>query len=80
LVKERQWLSEEDFLNGLALAQMLPGATFVSLTVYGGYKTRGGNKMKFRFKHVKGMGFKVKNASKIGKIKILISSFEINRY
>lgn len=30
--------------------------------------------MKFRFKRVEGMGFKVKNASKIGKIQILISS------
>ena len=41
LVKERKWLSEEDFLNGLALAQMLPGAIFASLTVYVGYKIRG---------------------------------------
>jgi chromate transporter len=43
LVEERHWLSETDFLNGLALSlsQMLPGATFVSLTVYGGYKLRG---------------------------------------
>jgi chromate transporter len=30
LVKGRKWLSEEDFVNGLALAQLLPGATFVS--------------------------------------------------
>ena len=41
LVKGRNWVSEEDFVNGLALAQMLPGATFVSLTVYVGYKIRG---------------------------------------
>ena len=41
LVKGRKWLSEEDFVNGLALAQLLPGATFVSLTVYVGYKIRG---------------------------------------
>ncbi|WP_333595713.1 chromate efflux transporter [Anaerospora hongkongensis] len=41
LVKNRKWISEEDFINGLALAQFLPGATFVSLTVYVGYKIRG---------------------------------------
>ena len=41
LVNDRKWLSEEDFLNGLALAQMLPGAIFASLTVYVGYKIRG---------------------------------------
>ena len=41
LVKEKHWLSERDYLTGLALAQMLPGATFVSLVVYGGYKVRG---------------------------------------
>jgi len=41
LVKNRKWLSEEDFVNGLALAQLLPGATFASLTVYVGYKIRG---------------------------------------
>lgn len=41
LVKGQKWLSEEDFVNGMALAQLLPGATFVSLTVYVGYKIRG---------------------------------------
>jgi len=41
LVKGRRWISEEDFINGLALAQLLPGATYVSLTVYIGYKLRG---------------------------------------
>ncbi|MFT8316467.1 MAG: chromate efflux transporter [Clostridium sp.] len=41
LVKDRHWISEEDFINGLALAQLLPGATYVSLTVYIGYKLRG---------------------------------------
>ncbi len=41
IVKKRKWISEEEFLNGLALAQLLPGATFVSLTVYIGYKLRG---------------------------------------
>lgn len=41
LVKELQWISEEEFVNGLALVQILPGATFVSLTVYIGYRLRG---------------------------------------
>ena len=41
LVNRLKWLSEEDFVNGLALAQLLPGATWVSLTVYVGYKIRG---------------------------------------
>ena len=41
LVKGRKWVSEEDFVNGLALGQLLPGATFASLTVYIGYKIRG---------------------------------------
>jgi chromate transporter len=41
LVKELQWINEEEFLNGLALAQLLPGATYVSLTVYIGYRLRG---------------------------------------
>ena len=41
LVIDRHWLSEEDFVNGLALSQLLPGALFASLTVYVGYKIRG---------------------------------------
>lgn len=41
LVTQLQWVSEEDFVTGLALAQILPGATFVSLTVYLGYRLRG---------------------------------------
>jgi chromate transporter len=41
LVENEPWLPEEDFLNGLALAQILPGATFVNLAVYIGYKLRG---------------------------------------
>jgi chromate transporter len=41
LVKGRRWIREEDFVNGLALAQLLPGATYVSMTVYIGYKLRG---------------------------------------
>lgn len=40
-VQRSAWLSNEDFVNGLALAQLLPGATYVSFTVYIGYKLRG---------------------------------------
>ncbi|WP_094603489.1 putative chromate transport protein [Sporomusa silvacetica DSM 10669] len=41
LVQNESWLKEEDFVNGLSLAQLLPGATFVNLAVYAGYKLRG---------------------------------------
>jgi chromate transporter len=41
IIKKRKWIREEEFLNGLALAQLLPGATFASLTVYIGYRLRG---------------------------------------
>lgn len=41
LVINRKWLTEEDYFNGLGLAQLLPGAINMSLTVYFGYKIRG---------------------------------------
>ena len=41
LVENEPWIKEEDFINGLSLAQLLPGATFVNLAVYVGYKLRG---------------------------------------
>ncbi|MGJ7044883.1 chromate efflux transporter [Thermoanaerobacterium thermosulfurigenes] len=41
IVKKSNWLSEREFLEGLALAQLIPGATFVSLTIYIGYKLKG---------------------------------------
>jgi chromate transporter len=40
IVKRKKWLGEQEFLNGLALAQFLPGATFVTLTVFMGYHIR----------------------------------------
>lgn len=40
IVKRKGWLTEQEFLNGLALAQFLPGATFVTLTVFMGYRIR----------------------------------------
>jgi len=40
IVKRKGWLKEQEFLNGLALAQFLPGATFVTLTIFMGYHIR----------------------------------------
>ncbi|MCX5890022.1 MAG: chromate efflux transporter [Deltaproteobacteria bacterium] len=40
VVQERGWLSQKDFLDGLALCQLLPGATVVQLATYVGYRLR----------------------------------------
>jgi chromate transporter len=40
IVMRKGWLKEQEFLDGLALAQFLPGATFVTLTVFMGYRIR----------------------------------------
>lgn len=40
IVKRKEWISEQDFWNGLALAQFLPGASGVTLIVYMGYRIR----------------------------------------
>lgn len=40
-VKEKKWITEPEFVDGFALGQLLPGATFVSLAVYIGYLVRG---------------------------------------
>ncbi|MHB1654515.1 MAG: chromate efflux transporter [Desulfitobacteriaceae bacterium] len=40
IVNRQKWMSEQEFLNGLALAQFLPGATLVTLTVFMGYRIR----------------------------------------
>jgi chromate transporter len=40
-VKEYGWLPEAEFRKGLALCQMTPGATFVMLSTYIGYRLRG---------------------------------------
>lgn len=37
----RNWISEEEFLSGLALAQILPGTNIANLSVYIGQKLRG---------------------------------------
>jgi len=41
IVKRLKWINEKELLEGLALAQLLPGATFVSLSIYIGYKLKG---------------------------------------
>ncbi len=41
LVQRRQWLSEEEFLSGLALAQAFPGVNVVNLAIWIGYRLRG---------------------------------------
>jgi len=39
-VDKQSWLRQEEFLDGLALCQMLPGATVVQLGTYVGYRLR----------------------------------------
>ncbi|MDP3181395.1 MAG: chromate efflux transporter [Desulfobaccales bacterium] len=41
VVIEKAWLSQTEFLDGLALCQMAPGATVVQLATYVGYRLRG---------------------------------------
>ena len=40
VVKEKGWLNQKEFLDGLALCQMVPGATVVQLAAYVGYRLR----------------------------------------
>jgi chromate transporter len=35
------WLKEEEFMQGLALCQLIPGATMVQIVTYVGYRVRG---------------------------------------
>ncbi len=39
-VEQKQWLDEATFRNGVALCQMLPGATAMQTAAYVGFKTR----------------------------------------
>ena len=41
-VQDYRWLSEEEFLNGLAIAQALPGVNVSNMAVWIGYRLRGG--------------------------------------
>ena len=40
VVQEEGWLSQPDFLDGLALCQLVPGATVVQLATYIGFRLR----------------------------------------
>ena len=42
LVEVKKWLSDRDFVVGLAIAQVLPGANPVNLALYFGQKLHGG--------------------------------------
>ncbi len=42
IVARRGWLAEEDFLSGLALGQIMPGANVANLSLYIGQRLRGG--------------------------------------
>ena len=41
LVGKRRWLSELEFKEGMALCQVIPGATMVQMCTYTGYRLRG---------------------------------------
>jgi chromate transporter len=40
-VQKRRWLSEDEFLSGLALAQSFPGVNIVNLSIWIGFRMRG---------------------------------------
>jgi chromate transporter len=40
IVQQKAWLSQVEFLDGLALCQMVPGATVVQLAAYVGFRLR----------------------------------------
>ncbi|MFC3124972.1 chromate transporter [Pseudoroseomonas globiformis] len=41
-VQNRRWLTEGEFLDGLSLCQALPGVNVVNLSIWIGYRLRGG--------------------------------------
>ena len=41
VVKKYRWVKEEEFLRGMALCQLIPGATMVQIATYVGYRLRG---------------------------------------
>lgn len=42
VVEERGWMTETEFLTGLALCQVFPGINVVNLSIWLGYRLRGG--------------------------------------
>lgn len=41
IINESAWLKEGEFLRGMALCQLIPGATMVQMVTYVGYRLRG---------------------------------------
>lgn len=41
VVQQRKWMSEADFLSGLAVGQILPGANIINIAMYVGNRLRG---------------------------------------
>jgi chromate transporter len=41
IVKDLGWLKEPEFMQGIALCQLIPGATFVQMSAYIGYRLKG---------------------------------------
>lgn len=41
-VRRRRWISEDEFLSGLAMSQALPGVNVVNLPIWIGYRLQGG--------------------------------------
>jgi chromate transporter len=41
LVDERRWIAAEEFAEGMALCQVIPGATMVQMSTYVGYRVHG---------------------------------------
>jgi len=40
-VKEKGWVKEGEFMRGVALCQLIPGATMIQIVTYVGYRVRG---------------------------------------
>ena len=41
LVEDRCWLTEDEFLQGLSVAQAVPGPNAINLSIYAGWRLRG---------------------------------------
>lgn len=41
IVQDRRWISEQEFLNGLAVAQALPGINATNMSIWIGYRLQG---------------------------------------
>lgn len=41
LVEDRRWLTEEEFLRGLSIAQVVPGPNAINLAIFVGHRFRG---------------------------------------